>query len=411
MDAEADQVIDVVQNDRNSEMAVLAACLISRTARDEARRHLSGSDFFQPQHEVVWDAMARLDRHGKPVDPSTILSVIASDPSGAAKLLPDLITWPVVADNVGEYASPVRSWAIKRRLYAEAVKVQQQALNPEASAQGFAASVATRFASLRDTGVTDDIASITMDELLAEVDDEPAWLIPGLLERRDRLMLTGEEGLGKSYLLRQIAVMAAAGLDPFDPNTLIPPIRVMIIDCENTQRQIRRKVRGVVEFAERWSYGKPGVVTLLCSNRMDITRDKDLARIHYELDATQPDLLVIGPLYRLVPRALQTDDEAAPVLAALDTIRERDIALLIEAHAGHSLKGAHRDLRPRGSSSLLGWPEFGYGMRTVASGYADLVPWRGDRDERAWPQRVRHCNDRLRWIPVENEWTPTGAIA
>jgi RecA-family ATPase len=41
-------------------------------------------------------------------------------------------------------------------------------------------------------------------------------VIPGLLERRDRLMLTGEEGLGKSYLLRQIAVMAAAGLDPFD---------------------------------------------------------------------------------------------------------------------------------------------------------------------------------------------------
>ena len=73
-------------------------------------------------------------------------------------------------------------------------------------------------------------------------------------------------------------------------------------------------------------------------------------------------ILAIGPLSRLVPRALQTDDEAAPVLAALDTIRDRDIALLIEAHAGHTVgKGGQRDLRPRGSSALLGWPGLGVG--------------------------------------------------
>lgn len=396
-----------VASDRNAEMAVLAAALISKTARDEARRHITGADFLQPQHEAVWDAMARLDRHGKAVDATTVLATVGTDPRGAASILPDLVTWPAIADHIGDYASVVRSWAIKRRLHAEALKVQQQALNPDANAQGFAAAVATRFANLRDTGLTEDIASITIEELLADPDDQPNWLIPGLLERRDRLMLTGEEGLGKSYLLRQIAVMAAAGLSPFDPSEHIDPIRVMIIDCENTRSQIRRKVRRVVEFAHRYSRTGPGVVTLLCSNRMDITRDKDLARIHYELDATRPDLLVIGPLYRLVPRALQTDDEAAPVLAALDTIRDRDIALLIEAHAGHALKGANRDLRPRGSSALLGWPEFGYGMRAVATGYADLVPWRGDRDERGWPGRVRHCSERVRWIPVENEWTPS----
>ena len=402
---------EIISSDRNAELATLAAALISRTARDEARRHISGPDFFQPQHEIIWEAMARLDRQGKPVDPSTVLGLVNLDASGAAKILPDLITWPAVADHIGEYASVVRSWAIKRRLYAEAVKIQQQALNPEADAQGFAASAVTRFANLRDSGITEDIASITMAELLADPDDEPNWLIPGLLERRDRLILTGEEGLGKSYLLRQIAVMAAAGLSPFDPSEKIPPIRVMIIDCENSRGQIRRKVRRVVDFAHRHSRSGPPVLTLLCSNRMDITRDKDLARIHYELDVTQPDLLVIGPLYRLVPRAQQTDDEAAPVLAALDTIRDRDIALLIEAHAGHSIgRGGQRDLRPRGSSALLGWPEFGYGMRGVATGYADLVAWRGDRDERGWPDRVRHCHEHIRWIPVENEWSPSSSI-
>jgi hypothetical protein len=40
-------------------------------------------------------------------------------------------------------------------------------------------------------------------------------------------------------------------------------------------------------------------------------------------------------------------------------------------------------------------------MRTVAAGYADLVAWRGDRDERNWPDRLRHDDKRIRWVPVE----------
>lgn len=392
-------------HDQNAELAVLACCMMSRTARDEAKKHLSGSDFYSPQHEVIWDTMSQIERAGTGVDPAAMMSALTG--RSEAAILPTLLTYPAVPDNVGDHAKIVRGWATRRRLLAEAKRVEQVALNLETPVDAVAASVATRFASLRNSGISEDVQSITLDELLEEQDDEPDWVIPGLLERRDRLMLTGEEGLGKSYMLRQIAVMAAAGLDPFDTGKRIPPVRVTIIDCENTTRQIRRKVRPVVNYARRWGSSSGHPVNLLCSSRIDITRDKDLARIHYELDASQPDILVIGPLYRLVPRALQTDDEAAPVLAALDTIRERGVSLLIEAHAGHAIgKGGQRDLRPRGSSALLGWPEFGYGMRTVAQGYADLVPWRGDRDERDWPQRVRHDRDGVRWIPVEQTYIP-----
>lgn len=393
---------DQVNFDRHAEISTLAACLLSRTARDEARRHVVGSDFYVVAHEQIWDVMARLDRHGKAVDPATMLSALQTTHPDAAKLLPDLVTWPAMADHVADYAEAVREWATRRRLVAEATRVQQQALNPEASTAGLAATIATRFAAIRDTGASQDTETITLGELLSTADDAPDWLVPNLLERRDRLILTGEEGLGKSHLLRQIAVMAAAGLDPFDAGVRIQPVNVLIVDCENSVRQVKRKVRAVVDFARRYGTADPERVGLLCSHRVDITADRDLARIHREIDASQPDLVVIGPLYRLSPRAIQTDDEAAPLLAALDTIRDRDISLLIEAHAGHAVgKGGVRDLRPRGSSALLGWPEFGYGMRTVASGYADLVSWRGDRDERQWPDRVRHCNQHIRWVPVE----------
>jgi replicative DNA helicase len=252
-----------------------------------------------------------------------------------------------------------------------------------------------------------------MAELLAETDDEPDWIIPGLLERRDRFMLTGEEGLGKSHFLRQFAVHGAAGLNPLDHNIQIEPLRTCIIDCENTWSQVRRKLRPVRDFAARYGAVDPiHNVMVDCTSRMDITRDKDLSRIHQLLDVQQPDLVVIGPLYRLVPRAIQSDDDAAPILAALDTIRDRGCALLMEAHAGHAIgKGGTRDLRPRGSSALLGWPEFGFGMRGIgAEGYADLVPWRGQREERDWPLRLKR-SDGFRWIPHEDLYGYNGTAA
>ena len=389
--------------DREAERAVLAACLQSTLARQEARKHLTGADFWQPAHEAVWDAIGRLDRHGRTVDAVTVNTVTTGQ---AKELLPELVTLPVVPATVGQYARIVRGWSTKRRIQDAAQRALQQALSPDVNPVGYAASLATTFASIRDAGIDEDPNVKTLAEVLSEPDDEPDWLIPGLLERRDRLVLTGTEGTGKSLLLRQIAVCGAAGTHPWEPATAIQPITACLFDCENTEPQIRRVVRPLVDYASRWGQRDPApYVTLRATSRLDLTRDKDLAEIHRVLDAVVPDLVVIGPLYRLVPHAVQTDDEAVPLLAALDTIRDRGIAVLVEAHAGHALgRGGLRDMRPRGSSALLGWPEFGYGMREGETrGHADLVPWRGNRSERDFPERL-HYADGYRWMPGAEDY-------
>lgn len=393
------------RSDRTAELALLSACMMSKTARSEARNHLLRGDFDDLRHEKIWDAMAVLDRAGKKVDHVTMIAVLGAG-SPEVKMLPDVITGGGVPDNVADYAAIVRGWAVRRSLEGAAAKILGLAYS-----QGHPGTLATQAAShviaIRDgQAASNDITAVTVAELLAEADDEPDWLIPGLLERRDRLMLTGEEGLGKSHLLRQFAVSLSAGLHPFNGSKLAKTGRTLIVDCENTRSQVRRKLRPAVEWAARRGQDPSDLMLVDCVNRMDITRDKDLAHVHQLLDAFQPDLVVIGPLYRLVPRALQSDDDTAPVLAALDTIRDRGAALLMEAHAGHA-PGANgaRNMRPRGSSSLLGWPEFGYGMKSIGTeGYADLVPWRGDREEREWPQRLRK-GDGFRWLPHGDTYT------
>ena len=393
-----------------AELAVLAACVESKVARQEARKHITGADFYEPWNESIWDAISRLDRHDKGVDAVTLNQILTGR---AREAMVDVITSVALPDHVAEYATIVRSWATKRRLSEAAARVSQRALNPDIAAAGLASTVVTEFTAIRDSGIgAEDVTAITVSELLEQEDDAPDWLIPDLLERRDRLMLTGEEGLGKSHLLRQFAIMAAAGVHPLSPTITFEPLRALIIDCENTWGQVRRKVRPIVEHMQRIGRDPSESVMVDCTSRIDITRDKDLSRIHQLLDAQQPDVVVIGPLYRLVPRALQTDDDTAPVLAALDTIRDRGCALLMEAHAGHAIgKGGVRDLRPRGSSSLLGWPEFGFGMRSIGTeGYADFVQWRGPREQREWPARLMKA-DGFRWKPTDNLYAWNGGAA
>lgn len=415
-EAYADEPIDPTlgpQADNAAETAVLACSLASLSARKKARNIISREDFLNPFRQSVWDAMSALDRAKTPVDPYSLNAALAEDRHATA-VLPDIISHPSVPSNIDVYATGVRNAAVRFRVWDEARQAQRDALNPNADPTGLASRVAGRFAQVRDAGNAEDVQSVTLGELLAEPDDEPDWVIPGLLERRDRFMLTGGEGLGKSVWLRQVAVMSAAGLHPFERGGTCKPTSVLIVDCENSLRQIKRKARGIVDYARRWGSGNPEQVNLLATGRIDITRDKDLSAIHREVDVIRPDIIVIGPIYAMSPKALMTDDDAVPVLAALDSLRESGAALLMEAHAGHATGQDGRNYRPRGSSALLGWPEFGYGLKPIAKGYADMVPWRGDRDSRQWPERLRYSTDEtMRWEEHDGHGFPveTGRIA
>lgn len=230
------------------------------------------------------------------------------------------------------------------------------------------------------------------------------WLIEGLLERHDRLILTGGEGAGKSFLARQLAITAAAGIHPFK-NQRIEPRRVLVIDAENSEQQWARNARYVTNFATQHGTGDPRSNVLVSAGvRLDFTRQADIDTVHKLIDSHRPDIVYIGPLYKLVPKEISRDDDAAPLIIALDEIRARGVALLMEAHAGHSKAlGGDRDLRPRGSSALMGWPEFGFGLRPIEDddSMVTLVRWRGDRDKRDWPKHLRRGADgEMPWMPA-----------
>lgn len=237
---------------------------------------------------------------------------------------------------------------------------------------------------------------------ILEMDTNYHWQIPGLLEAQDRLVITGSEGGGKSMLIRQIGLCAAGGMHPFSHwEEEFEPLRVLFVDAENTERQWGRQSSYMVGRIEKMMNRElRRNVSVSAQGRLDLSVKSNLDEVHRLCDQEKPDILAIGPLYKLVPKEITTDNEAAPLITALDSFRDRGLTLLMEAHAGHS----REDMRPRGSSALLGWPEVGFGLKPVTDGdlrVMNVVRWRGDRDERDWPGRLsRGSRDfgQLPWV-------------
>jgi len=365
-------------------------------------REVSAGDFHDMRLGRIFTGLVEMHVAGQHIDYLAVWDLLASWGVRGVDLT-DLSAWAdTTADSALYYATRVREASV-RRLLAE-VGARLQAGDVDAGvAMARAAEDLRRIRDMSVGGMSVRWLREVLD--VPEEDDAYDWVIPGLMERSDRLMLSAGEGVGKSTFLRQIAILSAAGIHPFQGSP-IDPLNVLVVDAENSERQWRRAARGLVERSQILGARDPrDHLALHCTPVMDITQANDLGKIHRWIDEAKPDLLLLGPLYRMTSGSLNKEEDAKPVLNALDSIRERGVAMLIEVHAGLDKDGTgERGLRPRGSSTLIGWPEFGLGIRRDKNREGrqatfSLVRWRGDRDRREWPTRLVHGRE-WPWQPA-----------
>lgn len=412
------------------ERALISELVFDPNALREVAAIVTPADFGNVRLGAVYGLVAGLISSGAPVDTAILVREVAqrrlSEPQG----------WPTTGDLAGMigvatpgaapgYARAIADAALRRDVALAARRALQDAeTSPESSS--LIQDAIDALTAVRDQRAsTSGIDTRTLREVFDTVDAGYDWVIPDLLERGDRLIITGFEGLGKSTWLRQIVILAAAGIHPMRLSPM-EPVTALVVDAENSERQWRRKSAQMAAQAGRNGQRDPcDHVHLSCNGRLDLTRAKDLEAIHRKLDELEPDLVMIGPLYKLVPQALNNDTDAAPLIVALDSLRDRGVTLLMEAH--QSNEGSNtRDLRPRGSRALVGWPEFGFGLARNADNplMVDILRWRGDRDERDWPDQMLrggpfpwldervpdHVRRRFYLGREQDSWTPGGAL-
>lgn len=198
-----------------------------------------------------------------------------------------------------------------------------------------------------------------------------------------------------TMLARQVAICVGMGIHPFTYQP-IRPQTTLSVDLENPERIIRRTSRSIYAAAHAVSKNdNPQAHLLIKPQGLNLLRVEDRAVLEEMIEKTQPAILVMGPLYKsfIDPGGRTSEAVAIEVARYLDVIRDvYQCAMWLEHHAPLGTSMTTRELRPFGSAVWSRWPEFGVSLQPDQTGMAwhyDVRHFRGARDERQWPTRIK----------------------
>ncbi|OBA62208.1 hypothetical protein A5780_19310 [Nocardia sp. 852002-20019_SCH5090214] len=424
---------DEVRYDGTAEKAILGAVLMGSGQVYDQFATIGADDWYVPSHRHIATVIRGLLTNDRPVTPETVLVEAQSRGLVPARISPLLLLEcqqiAAVAESVPLLAERVRDLATARSLSQTGIwlaQAMESAWNTGTDPADIAAAIAKVRRACDEaeqrTAAIDTPPPMGLGDFL-DIEDIRSWIIPGLLERMERIVLTGAEGGGKTVLCSQLACCMAAGMHPFTGEPLGGGghgIRVLVVDCENSPAQSRRRFKwmtGLVDAA-RYNHGLPPTEwseQMFIEMRpagIDMLNAREVAWLDHAISVTAPDLLVLGPLYKLHHANINDEIAARELVWQLDLLREKHgFALLTEAHAGNATDtNGDRQMRPSGSSLFRRWSEFGFGLRRskldpgeARAKLVDVVSWRGSREERAWPTRLQH-GQTLPWTPADPDY-------
>lgn len=390
------------------EESVIAAMFTSRVAAESAIEICNASDFYYPRHSEVFAAIESLLKDGGGIDLITVVDrCISENPNTLVD--PDFIitiqfaTFSVA--NVGHYAQIVQRKSMGRRLQEAMNWINgdlSEGLDPYEAVDELEKVLAT--VGSKSTGKQE---ALTVSEIKNKAKDTSQWIIPGVFRRHWKVVITGFEGGGKGVLLRMMCMAAAQGIHPFTQRRM-EPIRTLLLDAENPDDAFLE----TAEMLERTlvdTLGSDYDETRFRTYQVrgfDLRNKRDLTGFKRELALQQPDLLAVGPLYKLKKKkpGESYEDEAAAYIDIFDKIMATyNCGLLVEHHAkkgdGKSLRG----LETMGSELWTAWPDTIYGLRPREENEhnLDLENQRGDRVAAMnWPDYIERDPD---WV-IHGRW-------
>jgi len=384
----------------------------SRVALPTLVAELAPGDFYSAGFGTIFAAVVELHQTGSSVDAVTVADLLRhqnslDDVGGIGSLLALSANVPT-ASSVGSYASIIRRESAARKLDLAALEART-ALANQADPSEVADSLEDRIRELDRGGRLPDRYWRSWDDYaIAEHRGVGVPLIEGVCNQHTRIILLATEKLGKSYLARQVAFCASAGIHPF---TLKPmdPVRVLVVDAENDDDELLPTSIRLRNLLSRVPGAQPGRPALLSAPYgMNLRSRRDRSELEEVLEDVRPQLIIGGPIYKMLPQADSTSDprHAERLQQIFDDIRKRwGCALLLEHHAPAGKSGEQREIRSIGGQRWAAWPEVTIALHTKKNtdrpDSADVRFPHPPRGAFHWPKRFERGT-----LPHEWPWIP-----
>ncbi|MDE0227000.1 MAG: replicative DNA helicase [Gammaproteobacteria bacterium] len=227
-----------------AEQSVLGGLMIRNEAWDTVADRIAARDFYRPEHQIIFEAMATLANDLNPLDVLTVAEALESrklaERVGGIAYLAELAEETPSAANIGAYADIVRERAVLRQLISAGSGIAESAFTPEGrSSDDLLDSAMKAVFDISDERLEGD-GPLQVETMLESAFDRVNRLsknpnaMTGLetgfadldrytagLQDSDFIVIAGRPSMGKTALAVNIAEHAVMHADDNDPGVLI----------------------------------------------------------------------------------------------------------------------------------------------------------------------------------------------
>ena len=384
-------------HDHDAERALLGCLLLSAQACMEIidDEELQAGEFYAPQHQAMFAAITAVWKSGQRVDAVT---VHAANPETSTVDMLELQNAVPSISSVRRYCAIVRETALRRRLVQLASEISQEAFRPD----GVAEQVIDRGRSGLEQihAATEALGGELTDYVESPRDLYPngtgieatnPWVLPLLLRQQEALIVVAPGGIGKSWLLRQLAYCAENSIH-WSIGRALPKFgrqRALLVELEAKKFNVHQSAEALRRGVARQlgvpedTINEPAV--LMRPGGLDIRDPRERAALVRAIRIAKPSLVCMGPLkylYRMKPGE-QYENAAVEAQKVLnDLMAKYGFALALEAHANRSDPG-----NVAGSARWADWPDVGFSLQVpdkditqYANLETDVYRFRGNRN-------------------------------
>lgn len=243
--------------------------------------------------------------------------------------------------------------------------------------------------------------------------DSGQEVVRGFINTGERVLLVAAQKSGKTIFCLQLGLAVAAGVKFADYWEVPKARRVIYVATEGSKAELQDEMRRIEVHqgaAER------GMFKLCYTPTLSINTDTEVYnQLRREIDAFQPDLLVLDCLYRVHAGSLNDDGLIKVTTERINMLGE-NLAILIPHHR-HRPKHDQYGIEINeggnsyfGSAMLMGWATAQYGMSfSLLSHQGSIEAF----DERGVPKfgqpkdlELIDPPEELYWVVTEKEMSP-----